>query len=97
MPGVHFERKNTAVIRRQRLLFAIGCAEEYQPKPWIDCRGRPDVAATAALSSVNMAVCVKPAVNFQTPDQIPGFSVKGHKTSPIGDAEGDPTGVSAEE
>ena len=24
----------------------VGCTEEYQPKPRIDCRGRPDVAAT---------------------------------------------------
>jgi hypothetical protein len=34
--------------------------------------------------SRNMAICVKPRVNLETPDQIPGLSVKGHKTSPIG-------------
>ena len=65
----------------------VGCAEEYQPKPRIDCRGRPDVCRNPALSSINMAVCIKPAVNFETPDQIRGFSFKGHKTSPLGDAE----------
>ena len=61
------------------MLLAVGRAEKDKPKPRVDCRRRPDVAATAVLYPVNMAVSVNPTIYFEAPDQFPGFCIKGHK------------------
>jgi hypothetical protein len=84
------------MIRRQRLFFTIGGTKEDQPKPRIDRRRRPDIAATAILNPINLAFSANPAVNLEPPNQFPGFCVERHEPSAVRYLELDPTGVSAE-
>ena len=85
------------MVRRQRLFLAISRAEEDQPKPRIDCRRRPHVAAAAVSNSINTALSVDLAIYLKAPNQPSGFGVKGHEPSAVGYVELDPTRIHAKE
>jgi len=95
--GVGVERKDAAVIGRQRLFLAISRAEEDQPKPGIDCRRRPDIATTAILCSSNAAFSVGLVIYLEPPNQTSGLCIEGYETTTVRYLELDATGVGAEE